>query len=139
MLLPNHFAGTLTAHARASQARPDVGGERIPLSKQQFSDLITVHLADWLEQVRPMPRPVSLLTLYMGKCKRCAQQPDLLNSGIDVGGSCRFMCIGEAVRDLIIVYTASKCAERVAMLYSLLSVSRARQSHFSWQFAHAFF
>ena len=33
------------------------------------------------------------------------------------------MCIGEAVLDLIIVYTASKCAERFAMLYSLLSVS----------------
>jgi len=31
-------------------ARPDVGGERIALSEQQFTDLITVHLADWLEQ-----------------------------------------------------------------------------------------
>lgn len=31
-------------------ARPDVGGERITLTEQQFTDLITVHLADWLEQ-----------------------------------------------------------------------------------------
>ncbi len=34
------------------RARPDVGGERIPLTDQQFTDLITVHLADWLEQAR---------------------------------------------------------------------------------------
>ena len=35
------------------RARPDVaGGAHIPLSNSQFSDLITVHLADWLEQVR---------------------------------------------------------------------------------------
>lgn len=34
-------------------ARPDVaGGAHIPLTDSQFSDLITVHLADWLEQVR---------------------------------------------------------------------------------------
>ena len=33
-------------------ARPDVaGGAHIPLTDSQFSDLITVHLADWLEQV----------------------------------------------------------------------------------------
>jgi hypothetical protein len=35
------------------RARPDVGGERIPLNDRQFTDLITVHLADWLEQARP--------------------------------------------------------------------------------------
>ena len=41
--------GTHSIHAR-----PDVaGGARIPLTDSQFSDLITVHLADWLEQVRP--------------------------------------------------------------------------------------
>ena len=35
------------------RARPDVaGGAHISLSDSQFSDLITVHLADWLEQVR---------------------------------------------------------------------------------------
>lgn len=45
-----------------------MGGERIPLSEQQFTDLITVHLADWLEQVRPMPRSVSLAALYAGRC-----------------------------------------------------------------------
>ena len=33
-------------------ARPDVaGGAHIPLTDFQFKDLITVHLADWLEQV----------------------------------------------------------------------------------------
>ena len=33
-------------------ARPDVaGGAHIPLTDSQFEDLITVHLADWLEQV----------------------------------------------------------------------------------------
>lgn len=32
-------------------ARPDVGGHEIALTDQQFEDLITVHLADWLEQV----------------------------------------------------------------------------------------
>ena len=53
---PHLLVITLTAHARAFQARPDVGGERIPLSEQQFTDLITVHLADWLEQVRLMLR-----------------------------------------------------------------------------------
>jgi len=35
------------------RARPDVGGERIPLNDRQLTDLITVHLADWLEQARP--------------------------------------------------------------------------------------
>jgi hypothetical protein len=33
-------------------ARPDVGGHEIALTDQQFEDLITVHLADWLEQVQ---------------------------------------------------------------------------------------
>ena len=33
-------------------ARPEVGGHTINLDQQQFSDLITVHLADWLEQVQ---------------------------------------------------------------------------------------
>lgn len=63
VLLPKYIVSTLAAHAPAFQARPDVGGERIPLSEQQFTDLITVHLADWLEQVRPSPRPVTLVTL----------------------------------------------------------------------------
>lgn len=34
------------------RARTDVGGHEIVLTDQQFSDLITVHLADWLEQVQ---------------------------------------------------------------------------------------
>ncbi len=35
-------------------ARPDVaGGAHIPLTDSQFKDLITVHVADWLEQVGP--------------------------------------------------------------------------------------
>ena len=34
------------------KARPDVGGHEIALTDQQFEDLITVHLADWLEQVQ---------------------------------------------------------------------------------------
>lgn len=33
------------------RARPEVGGERIPLTDQQFRDLITVHVADFIEQV----------------------------------------------------------------------------------------
>ena len=37
-----------------------MGGKRIPLSEQEFTDLITVHLADWLEQVRPSPALPSL-------------------------------------------------------------------------------
>lgn len=37
---------------RSIRARPDVaGGAHIPLTDPQFNDLITVHLADWLEQV----------------------------------------------------------------------------------------
>ena len=54
-------------------ARPDVGGERIALSEQQFTDLITVHLADWLEQacadVCRLPRPCCLF-------KRCVPARD---------------------------------------------------------------
>ncbi|CAL8468548.1 g8088 [Coccomyxa elongata] len=44
---------TLSAPAgkHTIRARPDVGGHEIVLTDQQFSDLITVHLADWLEQV----------------------------------------------------------------------------------------
>ena len=33
-------------------ARPEVGGHAIQLSRQQFLDLISVHLGDWLQQVR---------------------------------------------------------------------------------------
>lgn len=33
-------------------ARKQHGGKRIPLTDQQYRDLITVQLADWLEQVR---------------------------------------------------------------------------------------
>jgi len=33
------------------RARPEVGGHQIPLTDQEHTDLITVHLADWLEQV----------------------------------------------------------------------------------------
>lgn len=32
-------------------ARPEFGGHKIPLTDQQFTDLISVHLADWLQQV----------------------------------------------------------------------------------------
>ncbi|KAK9805046.1 hypothetical protein WJX73_006614 [Symbiochloris irregularis] len=32
-------------------ARQDQGGHRVPLTDQQYRDLITVQLADWLEQV----------------------------------------------------------------------------------------
>ena len=32
-------------------ARQQHGGEKIPLTDQQYTDLITVQLADWLEQV----------------------------------------------------------------------------------------
>ena len=32
-------------------ARPEVGGAAIALTDGQFRDLITVHLADWLQQV----------------------------------------------------------------------------------------
>ncbi len=34
------------------RARPEVGGEAIVLTDSQFQDLITVHLADWLQQAR---------------------------------------------------------------------------------------
>lgn len=45
---------TLSAPAgqHSIRARPDVGGAHIPLTDQQLEDLITVHLADWLEQAR---------------------------------------------------------------------------------------
>ena len=33
------------------EARPEVGGHAIQLSRQQFRDLIAVHLGDWLQQV----------------------------------------------------------------------------------------
>jgi hypothetical protein len=33
------------------RARSELGGDRIPLSDQQFLDLITVHVADFIEQV----------------------------------------------------------------------------------------
>lgn len=32
-------------------ARPEVGGQRISLSDEQLTDLMAVHLADWLQQV----------------------------------------------------------------------------------------
>ena len=35
----------------AIRARPALGGHEIKLTDEQFHDLITVHLADWLEQV----------------------------------------------------------------------------------------
>ncbi len=38
------------------RARPAVGGHEIPLTDEQFTDLVTVHVADWLEQVRWAPR-----------------------------------------------------------------------------------
>ena len=37
--------------AHEIQARPEVGGQRIPLTDQQFEDLIRLHLADFTEQV----------------------------------------------------------------------------------------
>ena len=45
---------TLSAPAgqHSIRARPDAGGAHIPLTDRQLEDLITVHLADWLEQVR---------------------------------------------------------------------------------------
>ena len=36
------------------RSRSELGGERIPLTDQQFMDLITVHVADFIEQVRPV-------------------------------------------------------------------------------------
>lgn len=49
--------------AHSISARPDVaGGAHIPLTNSQFKDLITVHLADWLEQVRPQQL----------QCRECA-------------------------------------------------------------------
>ena len=32
-------------------ARPEVGGQAVQLDRQQFIDLISVHLGDWLQQV----------------------------------------------------------------------------------------
>ena len=33
-------------------ARPEVGGHEIQLNRKQFLDLISLHLGDWLQQVR---------------------------------------------------------------------------------------
>ena len=35
-------------------ARKQHGGQPVPLTDQQYRDLITVQLADWLEQVQPL-------------------------------------------------------------------------------------
>lgn len=43
------LAAALGTHA--IKARPALGGHDIKLTDEQFQDLITVHLADWLEQV----------------------------------------------------------------------------------------
>ena len=44
---------TLTAPPGTHEirARSELGGERIPLTDKQFMDLITVHVADFIEQV----------------------------------------------------------------------------------------
>lgn len=44
----------------AIRARPGVGGEQIPLSDQQFEDLIRLHLADFTEQVKSSMRRARL-------------------------------------------------------------------------------
>ncbi len=47
---------TLSAPAGAHEirSRSELGGERIPLTDRQFMDLITVHVGDFIEQVRRM-------------------------------------------------------------------------------------
>lgn len=40
------------AGTRTISARPEVGGQQIALSDQQFEDLIRLHLADFTEQVQ---------------------------------------------------------------------------------------
>ncbi len=47
---------TLSASSGAHEirSRSELGGDRISLTDQQFMDLITVHVGDFIEQVRRM-------------------------------------------------------------------------------------
>ena len=49
-------------------ARKQHGGHTIPLTDQQYRDLITVQLADWLEQVR-LAEAIHLETMFSRFCQ----------------------------------------------------------------------
>lgn len=58
------------------EARKEVGGAKIELDEQQFRDLISVHLGDWLQQVTITPLDLIYYYTIRGICIR---KPSLLS------------------------------------------------------------